>query len=188
MFPNNIHMIGFVCPIIPFSNSFLTSHYSLNIYLLFLMTWIHTQHWVPGWMPTFCQKGRLGWRRPYVLYTVWRELGTKTIEQRRLTDGRVRLDWLAAVGVAGHGHGRQWCHRDQWPLHAARPGLDYYSIQITWLVFFCPIILATFFFKCLLFLKKFHNNVRVPWGANSLAQSCTLPHLHYSRMDSLLEQ
>jgi len=30
----------------------------------------------------------------------------KTNEQRRLTKDRVRLDWFAAVGVAGHGCGR----------------------------------------------------------------------------------
>jgi len=41
----------FFHPIILFSNSFLTSHYSLNIFplfSLFSMTWIRTQHWGPG--------------------------------------------------------------------------------------------------------------------------------------------
>ena len=50
----------------------------------------------------------------------------KTIEQRKLTDDRVRLDWLTAVGSTW-----KW----MWMISGHCMQLDYYSIQITWLEF-----------------------------------------------------
>ena len=84
--------------------SILNFFFDFPLFSLFSMTWVHTQHRVPGWMPAFCQKGDSVDINLTFSTQSW---GTKTIEQRRLTDNRVRLDRFAAVGVAGHGCGCQ---------------------------------------------------------------------------------
>jgi len=50
---------------------------------------------VPGWMPAFSRRGdSIGIDLKYSTESTWvgKSWGTKTIEQRRLTDNRVRLD------------------------------------------------------------------------------------------------
>ena len=128
-------------------------YYSLNVHPLFLsfpMTWVHTEHWVPGWMPAFCQKGGLSWHRHYVLYTGWKELENEDNwaekagwwqSQTRLTHcSRLDLDVDVndASMISGH------CIQ-----------LDYYSIQITQLEFMSHYShIYPFLFKCLLFKRN----------------------------------
>ena len=144
-----------------FSNSLLISHYIYPLLLLFSMTWIYMQRWVPGGMPAFCQKEGLSWRQPYIFYTVWREL-------RNEDDQLEKADWWQNQTRLTH------CSRCHWTwiwtstvpswsvtLHAAR--LYYYSIQIIWLDFFVPLSSHnSFFFKCLLSQRILQNNVWVP--------------------------
>jgi len=106
----------FFHPIILFSNLFfwlpiilwIISHYS---------PWLGCARSIEG-LPRPEGETRLMLTLPYTTESTrvrksWR---TKTIEQRRLIDDRVRL---TAVGVAGFG--RRWCHHHtQWSLHEAR--------------------------------------------------------------------